>query len=561
MDAIIYLRVSTKDQSDRGYSLPTQEQDCQAYAQRNGLEVVRVYREDESGFRLDRTELTKVRADLSRKLADVLIVHESDRLTREPEHSIILRNELARTGVQLHYAMRGEVRHDDLGDQITEDIRARVAKDEVRRIVERTRRGKRGKVANGSVIVAQRPPYGYKLDNGQLVIDEAQAEVVRLIFRLYTVEGWSIRAIAEKLTTDRVPTPADSNPKIYKKSGYGVWSKTLVRSILGRETYTGVWHWGKTTREVVITGAGRYVTPRLAPRENWIAVTVPAIVDRETFTVAQARFIQNKAMASRSTKREYLMAKRLVCNCGLPVYAEPKHTPTGLFVYYTCSSRHSGSQIPPCGLRHFPVKWIDDNAWQYVKNLLADPARMAELINAKMLEMQAQQPDLPGKVAQKRREITRKEQAIERLARKYINGGESEKVFDKLRGELDADLSRLRGELTDLETEQADHAQLDALLRLSQAMQSYERVLLRDDEPFEIKKGWIEAFNLRGRLWMQGKERMVTFSWYAEELVLSPETPLPRSNARRSNMTHSPASTHTRSRWRSSRPGSSAHSE
>ena len=60
MRAIIYARVSTEEQSRKGYSIDAQVDACRAYAQAKGWEVVMVYKEPKSGKRMDnRAELQR----------------------------------------------------------------------------------------------------------------------------------------------------------------------------------------------------------------------------------------------------------------------------------------------------------------------------------------------------------------------------------------------------------------------------------------------------------------------------------------------------------------------
>ena len=71
--------------------------------------------------------------------------------------------------------------------------------------------------------------YGFEtMPNGDMVIDPAEAKIVRKVFTKY-LEGKNVRQIAQWLTTKRIPT--------YK--GGEVWSETSVRNILKNEVYCG----------------------------------------------------------------------------------------------------------------------------------------------------------------------------------------------------------------------------------------------------------------------------------------------------------------------------------
>jgi site-specific DNA recombinase len=73
--AAIYTRVSTTDQADKGYSLPTQIEACLAWADREGYVVPESYRyvDDFTGTSLNRPELKKLREALSARLVQAVI--------------------------------------------------------------------------------------------------------------------------------------------------------------------------------------------------------------------------------------------------------------------------------------------------------------------------------------------------------------------------------------------------------------------------------------------------------------------------------------------------------
>ena len=85
-----------------------------------------------------------------------------------------------------------------------------------------------------------------------------------------------------------IPTRGDKHQHVAKKRPRGVWSDAMIRHILKNETYTGVWHYGKTKmvsdghessrKQVSKRGLGKQV-PR--SEDDWIAVPVPAITSHE----------------------------------------------------------------------------------------------------------------------------------------------------------------------------------------------------------------------------------------------------------------------------------------
>lgn len=202
--------------------------------------------------------------------------------------------------------------------------------------MERSKRGKRGKAQSGFVIVGARPPYGYRVVSEPhktwLEIDPEEAEIVELVFRLYLYgDGQSgpmaMGAIAVRLTEMRVPTRGDKQKHFAKKQGIYTWQRAMIQHILANETYTGIWHYGKT--KMVTTEEARKVKPKRSPRkekkdkstskvglgeqvrrqrDDWVAVKVPAIIDPKVFEMAKKRRELNAEQAKRHVKRQYLLA-------------------------------------------------------------------------------------------------------------------------------------------------------------------------------------------------------------------------------------------------------------
>jgi len=102
--AVIYCRVSTKEQVEEGNSLATQERICKEYALTNGCEIVETYLEQgESAKTAHRTELQKLLAYCSMKKNGVkqVIIYKLDRLSRNTDDYSQLRLMLKRYGVEI----------------------------------------------------------------------------------------------------------------------------------------------------------------------------------------------------------------------------------------------------------------------------------------------------------------------------------------------------------------------------------------------------------------------------------------------------------------------------
>src|SRR2546426_10560349 len=101
--AAIYARVSTTDQADKGYSLPTQLEACQAMARQEGYTVPddHVFVDDYTGTSLNRPQFTQLRDLVRQRLVQAVFVHDLDRLSRKLAHQLLLSDEFEQSGVGL----------------------------------------------------------------------------------------------------------------------------------------------------------------------------------------------------------------------------------------------------------------------------------------------------------------------------------------------------------------------------------------------------------------------------------------------------------------------------
>lgn len=101
--AVIYCRVSTDKQEQDGESLEYQEEKCRKYARLHGIEVVMVLKEAKSGFihYLLREQLTLARKLIRDGLANMLIVFDLRRFSRNFVHSAMIFKEIESVGAQI----------------------------------------------------------------------------------------------------------------------------------------------------------------------------------------------------------------------------------------------------------------------------------------------------------------------------------------------------------------------------------------------------------------------------------------------------------------------------
>lgn len=121
--AVIYVRVSIDRQVVEGASLQTQERDCRAMCDRNGWELVRLFREEgESAKSADRPRLQELLTYCrdAKPRPDYVLVHHVDRWARNGQDHDMMRNYLLKLGVKLRsFSQRlGEDPYDQFYERI-----------------------------------------------------------------------------------------------------------------------------------------------------------------------------------------------------------------------------------------------------------------------------------------------------------------------------------------------------------------------------------------------------------------------------------------------------------
>jgi site-specific DNA recombinase len=391
--AAIYARVSTDDQADKGYSLPSQLDGCRQYLNQLGYSIVAEFKEDNSGAIpvADRSQGKRLSEMVKFREVDAVVVHQVDRLSRDIVDLLATVRNWLRVGVEVYALDVGKIESEL---DIVLVIKGWQGSDERKKIRERSMRGKRAKARTGRVI-GTRAPYGYdhsRDENGKIlnfVPVEEEAKIVRLIYEWYVNGDESGRRlsagrIAKRLSEMRIPTPGETNPGYHRSRESNMWHAFAVLSIIGRETYAGIWRFG------VRIGPTR----NERPKEEWIEVEVPALVDRETWEAAQELRKQNKIFSQRNKQHDYLLSGLIRCACGRAMSGEyfSNHQ------YYTCTWRnnhHTNLEERTCWARSVRADAIEVDVWDSILGLFCDLEKLeAQLLIAQQEELAALDPML-----------------------------------------------------------------------------------------------------------------------------------------------------------------------
>ena len=427
--AALYLRVSTGRQAEQDLSIPDQRRQAHAYCQARGYSATAEFVEAGASATDDRRpEFQKMMDAAAAKppTFDTIIVHSFSRFFRDQFQLEFYVRRLAKNGVRLVSITQdlGEDPMSVMMRQIMALFDEYQSKENAKHTLRAMRENARQGFWNGS-----RPPFGYRVvaaeqrgarTKKKLEVDPAQAEHVRLMFRLVRIGDGERGPLGANLIADYL------NQKGIRTSGGGRWGVGAVHQILTRTTYVGehrfnVYSWRKREEK---------------PEDEIVTVAVPAILEREEFDEAQAimRSRAPQLKAPRFVSSGTTLGGICFCaDCGGAMTLRTGGKGEG-YRYYTCCTKARQGKTG-CKGRTIPTDRLDAIVIEHIENRLLAPDRVVELLNGVLERRTKQAEDYRESIARLRRQAA---DADAKLTRLYdaIESGLADTGDENLKGRL-----------------------------------------------------------------------------------------------------------------------------
>lgn len=428
---ILFARVSTSLQDlEQHKQILTQYALSLGYRQKDLIFVGK----NESGYSLKEEERLSLQQlydtiDTTPEV-NAVVVYEISRLARKPEIAFSVRSKLQEKHVQL-YILNPSCKcfnENDWsiseGSNLIFGLFATLAENERNLLIERTTRGKNKKIKEG-FWVSGPVPYGYTLDSSKkLIINEEEAEVVRLIFDLRNIQHLSVKQIRDELNSR-------GHNLVYGK----------IRSILVNENYTG----------------------RFTKREgSKNAKTLPPIITDEQWELSKT--VAKELMSRRDGKhsRKFIGRKLLRCvECG-------NLMGTHLLVdglYYFCLTHRRGDiQSVQCSSAvNIKCAHVDRLIWDVVRKHYS--LKMILQRDATIKTLKEELPILEQKILATDKEFEKLDLRTSRAKKLYLMGELTDEEFERntedVRGlkkdvalkksQLELRIEQIRGQIQNLE--------------------------------------------------------------------------------------------------------------
>jgi len=310
MKVAIYTRVSTEDQAREGYSIEVQREYLLDHAKRLGLEVYKIYTDDQSGYILDRPGLKEMLKDAKTKKFELIITYKLDRFSRKLKDLLNIVDELEVYGVAYKSATEPFDTTTSAGKLMFQQLGS-FAEFERNRIKERVFPGMIKGVQQGNWQGARFAPYGYRYikEKKLLEVISEEADIVKLIFTMYLANK-TTGEITEYLYL-----------KGYKTRCGGKFYTKLVRDILRSQFYLGKLVWNKKHYDLKQTTKTRIGYRSVKNDPSKVIVSQgrhKPLICQEDFDIVQKKMDANrKGVLYRTNVFEYPITGILYCaKCG-----------------------------------------------------------------------------------------------------------------------------------------------------------------------------------------------------------------------------------------------------
>jgi site-specific DNA recombinase len=322
--AVIYARVSSKEQEKEGFSIPAQLKLLKEYAAAQGFVVVQEYVDVETAKQTGRVAFGEMIGYLKEHPAiRVMLVEKTDRLYRNLKDWVTV-DEL---DVEIHFPKEGVVlsRESRSSEKFMHGIKVLMAKNYIDNLSEEARKGMQEKAEQG--IWPTKSPLGYRNVAGPdgkkiIAIDPEVAPIVSKLFEWYATGQYALKEVAQK---------ARDAGFLYRRTGASV-PVSAVHSILRNRLYTGQFEWN-----------GKLFQGRHQP-----------LISEELWERVQGVLDGRNVSKAKRGKHDFAFSGLIACaKCGCSVVGEIKKE---RYVYYHCTGYSDKCLGSPISCRRHYVR-------------------------------------------------------------------------------------------------------------------------------------------------------------------------------------------------------------
>ena len=325
-----YARVSSDSDDQQGSFLAQVNYYTDFINSHPEWEFVDIYADEGiTGTRTDkRDEFQRLLKDCRKGKIDRILTKLISRFSRNTRDCLETIRELKTLSVEIEFE-KEQINTGKITSEMMIGVLGSMAQEESVSISNNMRLGYQMRMQNGGFITCN-PPYGYRLESRDLIIDEAEAKIVRRIFQSY-LTGKGVNEIAAELT----------NEQIRRKDGCTYWFHSSISYILANEKYIG----DALLQKTFSTDTLPFCTVRNTGQKDRYYVQ-----NSHPWIICKADFERIKSLIkSRSeyychgrTARQYPLSKKIQCGkCG---HTFKRKLGNGGKTYWVCGNHYQSKE-------------------------------------------------------------------------------------------------------------------------------------------------------------------------------------------------------------------------
>ena len=450
----IYTRVSTAMQLD-GYSLDAQKARMKAYADFNDYEIAGEYEDaGKSGKSIEGREgFNRMMEDIKsgKDSISYVLVFKLSRFGRNAADVLSTLQVMQDFGVNLVCVEDGIDSSKDAGKLMISVLSA-VAEIERENIRVQTMEGRIQKAREGKWNGGF-APYGYQLENGQLLINEEEAEAIRVIFDQYVHTDMGSNALARYLANHGIE-------KIQRQNGKNpLFDAALIRRILKNPVYCGKIAYGRRRTEKVHGTRNDY---HLVEQDDYLLVDGQheGIVTEALWQAAQVKMLAQAEKYEHVNRgkdaKVHLLSGIVKCPiCGAGMYGNKsvKHKADGSrykdFFYYGCKHR-TMTRGHKCDFKkQINEELLDSAVAEVIVKLVSNP-RFAAMMQEK-ISMKVDTSAIEQEIAAQEKQLRQSYSVKSRLMDEIDSLDPDDKHYIKRKADLDDRLYKMYDKIEDTE--------------------------------------------------------------------------------------------------------------
>ncbi len=326
MRAVIYCRVSTEEQTQAN-SLENQIKQClETITKNEWIHICSYIDEGKSGTTIkNRNAYQKLLQDMEQDKFDIIVVKNQDRLMRNTREWYRFIDKLMRNEKKLYFYMENKFYSPD--DTLITGIKAILAEEYSRDLSKKINNAHRNRQKNGSSVLITSKTWGYDKKGKDVVINEKEAEIVRLIYTL-CLQGYGSRCISKIL----------SEKGIKGRTG-NEFSEVTIRRIIRNPLFKGTVimnkrHMDFETKKIICTEQKEWII-----HKNIVPEIVTEQIWQKANEIMDKRCDIQRTIKKGKNKENYELSSKIYCGeCNSVYWRRHRKTTKGVkIVEWSCS--------------------------------------------------------------------------------------------------------------------------------------------------------------------------------------------------------------------------------